>query len=158
MEPLRISNRDARRLWLTAQGLATPPTGTLDTHSIIRQLGMVQLDTIRYVARAHHHIIWSRNQHYREPMLNKLLADERGVFEHFSHDACVLPMEFYPMWQRQFRRLKQRIDRSAYYKGMLDARGREAIKERIAREGALSTHAFDTRATGKAEMWTRPPH
>lgn len=158
MERLRIKNREARWLWLTLQGLSDPPTGPLDTLSIIRLLGMVQLDTIRYVARAHHHIIWSRNQHYREPMLNKLLMDQRDIFEHFTHDAAVLPMEFYPLWQRQFRRLKSRIDRSNYYRSMLDDRGRDAIKERIAREGPLSTHAFYTKPEGEKKMWTRPPH
>ncbi len=67
--PLRISNRDARRLWLDAQGLAPTPTGPLDLLATIERLGFVQLDTIRMVARAHHHILWSRNQNYREPML-----------------------------------------------------------------------------------------
>ena len=158
MVSLKISNRAARRLWLTTQGLATTPTGALDILPIIRQLGFVQLDTIRVVARAHHHIIWNRNQHYREPMLNRLLANERRLFEHYTHDASVLPMEFYPMWRRQFRRLKERIDRSAWYGTMLDAAGRDAIKTRIANEGPLSTHAFDTKVSGAKGMWKRPPH
>ena len=158
MVSLKISNRAARRLWLTTQGLATTPTGALDILPIIRQLGFVQLDTIRVVARAHHHIIWNRNQHYREPMLNKLLANERRLFEHYTHDASVLPMEFYPMWRRQFRRLKERIDRSSWYGTMLDAAGRDAIKTRLASEGPLSTHAFHTKVSGAMGMWKRPPH
>ena len=40
--PIKISNRDARRLWLDAQGLATPPVGELDLLSIVRRLGFVQ--------------------------------------------------------------------------------------------------------------------
>lgn len=155
--PLKINNRDARRLWLCSQGLAKPPTGTLDVLDIITRLGFVQLDTIQAVVRAHHHIIWSRNQNYREPMLNRLMADERGVFEHYTHDASVLPMAFYPMWQRQFRRKKAGIDQSNYYSTMSDAKGRDAIKARLADEGPLSTHAFDTRAAKKG-MWVRPPH
>jgi len=155
--PLKINNRDARRLWLTAQGLGNPPTGPLDVLAIIHELGFVQLDTIQVIARAHHHIIWSRNQHYREPMLNRLMADNRGVFEHYTHDASVLPMAFYPMWQRQFRRKKEGIDRSNYYNTMLDAAGRDAIKARISEEGPLSTHAFDTKVAAKG-MWVRPPH
>ena len=90
---LEISNRDARRLWLHAQGLSATPTGVLDLKSLITSLGLVQLDTIRNISRAHHHILWSRNQNYREPMLNKALARDRIVFEHFTHDASVLPME-----------------------------------------------------------------
>ncbi|MHA1524429.1 MAG: winged helix-turn-helix domain-containing protein [Alphaproteobacteria bacterium] len=155
---LKINNRDARKLWLSAQGLGSAPTGALDVLQIIKDLGFVQLDTIRNVARAHHHILWSRNQKYREPMLGKLLGSERAVFEHFTHDASVLPMDFYPMWRRQFQRLKDHIDRSNYYKSMPDEAGRQAIKARIAQEGPLSTKAFDTKAAGAKKMWSRPPH
>lgn len=151
---LRIKNRDARRLWLDRQGLARTPTGPLDVLQIIKNLGFVQLDTIRNVTRAHHHILWTRNQNYREPMLNDLLANDRAVFEHFTHDASVLPMEFYPLWQRQFRRLGER---AAKHKAM-DAQDIAAIKARIAEEGPLSTHAFDTKIAGNKEMWARPPH
>ena len=155
---LRISNRDARKLWLHAQGLGTPPTGKLDLIGIIERLGFVQLDTIRVLARAHDHILWSRNQHYREPMLNRLLAKERAVFEHFTHDASVLPMTSYPLWRRQFKRMEARLRRSGWYKSMLDAEGCAAIKKRIAREGPLSTHAFDTVCVDKTVAWRRPPH
>lgn len=155
---LRINNRDGRRLWLHSQGLGSTPVGALDVLAIIKDLGFVQLDTIRNVSRAHHHILWSRNQNYREPMLDKLLGEERLVFEHYTHDASVLPMEFYPMWKRQFRRMKERIDRRNYYSTMLDEKGCEAIKTRIAKEGPLSTNAFNTKVAGKKEMWSRPPH
>lgn len=156
--PLKIPNRDARRLWLDAQGLSTTPTGKLDLPALIIQLGFVQLDTIQVVSRAHHHILWSRNQNYREPMLNRLMAEERGVFEHFTHDASVLPMDFYPMWQRQFRRLEEKVRNWDWHKGMLDGEGRNAIKDRIRAEGPLSTKAFDTKIKGEKQMWSRPPH
>ncbi len=154
---LRISNKQARHLWLHAQGLSRAPTGPLDVMEIIRQLGFVQLDTIRAVARAHHHIIWSRNQNYREPMLNEVLATERNIFEHFTHDASVLPIEMYPMWQRQFRKFENKLSKSSWYSGMLNAKEREQIKRRIEVEGALSTRHFDTEKKSK-EMWARPPH
>lgn len=146
-----------RALWIDANGLSKPPTGSLDLLQTICALGFVQLDTIQVISRAHHHILWSRNQNYREPMLDKLLRD-RGIFEHFTHDASVLPMEFLPMWRRQFRRHKEKIDKSGWYKNMLDDAGRKAIVERISEEGPLSTHAFDTKVKGKKEMWARPPH
>lgn len=158
MEPLRIDNKAARRLWLTSQGLALAPTGTLDVLGTIKKLGFVQLDSIQVVSRAHHHILWSRNQNYREPMLDQLLAKDRSIFEHFTHDASVIPMEYLPMWERQFRRKKAQMDRGGWWKSLPDLAARDAIKERIRREGALSTHAFDTKITGPKEMWSRPPH
>jgi uncharacterized protein YcaQ len=91
-------------------------------------------------------------------MLDRLLAKDRSVFEHFTHDASVLPMEFLPLWQRQFRRKQEQLDRAGWFKGMPDAEGRAAIKARIAAEGALCTKAFDTKAANPGQMWARPPH
>lgn len=155
---LRIANRDARRLWLEAQGLSAPPTGPVDLPGTIRKLGFVQLDTIRVVARAHDHILWSRNQNYREPMLHACLARDRHVFEHFTHDASLIPIDFYPMWRRQFRRMEEKVRGWEWHRGMLDEDGRAAIRARIEAEGPLSTKAFDTKIVGKREMWRRPPH
>jgi uncharacterized protein YcaQ len=154
---LRIANRQARWLWLAAQGLSQTPQGKLDLSRMIHDLGLVQLDTVQVIARAHHHILWSRNQNYREPMLDKLMK-ARGIFEHYSHDACVLPMAFLPMWQRQFRRMSARIGKAGWFKGLPDAQERAEIRARIEREGPLSTHDFDSKIAGEREMWRRPPH
>lgn len=158
MSVLKISNRDAKHLWLSVNGLARTPTGPLDTLALIRSLGFVQLDTIQVVSRAHHHILWSRNQNYREPMLDTLLAKDRSVFEHFTHDASVLPMEFLPMWQRQFQRMKDKVSASSWYGNALDADLLNSIKHKITQEGPLSTRDFDTKIKGPKQMWRKPPH
>ena len=155
--PLKIKNFDARRLWLAATGLSGVPTGPLDLPSIVNSLGFVQLDTIQVVARAHHHILWSRNQNYREPILDALYSD-RHIFEHFSHDASIIPMEFLPMWKRQFTRKNEQIEQSKWFNGRLDAAGCLKIIERINLEGALSTHAFTSDKNAPREMWGRPAH
>ena len=154
---LRIDNLTARRLWLQSTGLSNAPTGVEDLMQIVRDLGFVQLDTIRNVARAHDHILWSRDQSYREGGLEALLADGE-VFEHFTHDASMLPMCSYPMWQRQFARKGNSATNAAYYKTGMKSRDIAAILERIRVEGPLSTHAFDTKIKDGAGMWKRPPH
>ncbi|MFT5004571.1 MAG: hypothetical protein ACI8YI_000177 [Paracoccaceae bacterium] len=156
--PLTISNRDARRLWLWTNRLSDAPTGPLDLMAMIRRLGFVQIDTIRNVTRAHHHILWTRNQNYREPMLWSALKDDRELFEHFTHDASLIPMDFYGHWRRQFKRKGQEVARSPWYKSGLGRKHIRAIRERIENEGPLSTHAFDTKIEGPREMWARPPH
>ncbi len=156
--PLRIPNRTARHLWLDSHGLGQTPTGPLDASALVQSLGFVQLDTIQVVSRAHHHILWSRNQNYREPMLNDLLAKDRAIFEHFTHDASVLPMTYLPMWQRQFARMKAKVERSSWYGKALAELDVQGVKNRIAQEGPLSTHAFDTKKQDPAQMWGRPPH
>jgi len=158
VSPLRIQNKIARQLWLESQGLSVSPTGSLDLLGMIKKLGFVQLDSIQVVSRAHHHILWSRNQNYREPMLDSLLANDRSIFEHFTHDASIIPMDFLPFWKRQFCRKKEQLDRDKWLNSLPDKDARDVIKERINQNGALSTHAFDTKITGPKKMWSRPPH
>ncbi|MGB0908493.1 MAG: winged helix-turn-helix domain-containing protein [Maricaulaceae bacterium] len=158
--PLIIPNKTARQLLIHAYGLAQPPTRSpgvaLDLRGLIHHLGYVQLDTIRTVSRAHHHILWSRNQSYREPMLWELLADGGALFEHFTHDASILPIEFYPVWRRQFRRMERRFENSKRW--TTDRALIGDILARIDNEGPLSTHAFETKTVDKSVMWARPPH
>lgn len=158
MTPLKITNKQARALWLHTNGLSASPTGPLNVMQMIHELGFVQIDTIRNVTRAHHHILWSRNQNYREKLLWPLLGKHRQIFEHFTHDASLIPMEFYPMWARQFRRWGDRVARAPWYQSGLAKSAKLDILKRIEAEGALSTHAFDTKIEGPREMWARPPH
>ncbi|MFN4099724.1 MAG: winged helix-turn-helix domain-containing protein [Pararhodobacter sp.] len=153
---LDIANRDARRLWLWANGLSGPSGGPVDVPAIIAALGLLQIDTIRNVTRAHNHILWSRNRNYREGMLWPHLA-RRDLFEHFTHDASLLPATLLPLWQVQFRRLGARAAASDWYQSGLAQAEIALIRSRIETEGPLSTHAFDSKAESRA-MWARPPH
>ncbi len=90
-------------------------------------------------------------------MLDDLLGVRRGVFEHFSHDACVLPMSSYPWWQRQFARKEAQVKRSTGCHGLPTPTELAVIRQRVAAEGPLSTSAFESAGNGKA-MWSRPLH
>ena len=57
-----ISLNEAQALILSSQRLVGP---TLSPLEIIEHLGYVQIDTISVVQRAHHHVLWTRNQKYR---------------------------------------------------------------------------------------------
>lgn len=103
----RLDNGTARRLYLAAQALAEPPTGPADGApllALIRRLGFVQVDSINTVERAHHMILWARRQSYRPENLVPLLERDRTLFEHWTHDASVIPTEFLPFWQMRFAR------------------------------------------------------
>jgi len=153
---ITIGNPELRRLWLAAHDLAGVPTGPVDVMATIRRLGFLQIDTVRNVVRAHDHILWSRNRHYREDMVWPLLR-QRALFEHFTHDASLIPMETYPLWQRQFRRLGDRAATASWYRSGMADEAVAALRQRIADEGPLSTHAFDSIAESR-EMWARKPH
>jgi uncharacterized protein YcaQ len=104
---LTISAPEARRLVLALQGLADPPRRKLTVEGLlelVERLGYVQIDSINWVARAHHMILFARNQTYRPEMLRRLAEDDARLFEHWTHDASFIPTRFYPYWQVKFGR------------------------------------------------------
>ena len=107
-----LSNTDARRLFLHKHGLGTPPKGTGkgdDLAQLIDTLGFVQVDSINTVARAHHMILSSRRPAYKENNLKLLLERDRRLFEHWTHDASIIPTEFFPHWRLRFARDRERL-------------------------------------------------
>jgi uncharacterized protein YcaQ len=86
------------------------------------------------------------------------MANDRQVFEHFTHDASVIPMEFYPIWQRQFRRLGAKSRQYGWHEAMDEFGGIDPLLDAIREAGPLNTKAFDTQINGERKMWDRPPH
>ena len=109
MMPL-LTNHDAKRLFLHTHGLAQDPSLAADLGTTIRQIGFVQLDSINTLARAHDMILWSRQRSYLPHMLKDLLEQDRSLFEHWTHDASVIPMEFFPHWRHRFTDHQARLD------------------------------------------------
>lgn len=151
---IKISNYDIRLLWLNSNGLLNRNNQKLDVLQIIKDLGFVQIDSIQNVSRAHHHILWSRNKKYKENMLDDLLLEKGKIFEHFTHDASLLPIEFYPFWKGHFKRTKERLDNSKYYKDILDEKGIQNIINRIKNEGALHSKDFNSKVKIEKKMWS----
>ena len=106
----KIDNRTARRLLLDLYGLSRTPRrkiGVDGLAELIGHIGFVQLDSIDTVARAHHMILRARNDTYEPALLRTLLEKRRGLFEAWTHDASVVPVEFWPFWKRRFERERQ---------------------------------------------------
>ena len=59
---------------------------------------MLQIDTISVVARSPYLVLWSRLGDYDARWLDDLLA-EGALFEYWSHAACFLPIEDYPLYR-----------------------------------------------------------
>ena len=113
MAPLpRIDNAAARALFLGRHGLAEAPSGPgqgADLRGVIERLGFVQVDAIATVARAHHMILHARRPAYRPRALTLLHDRDRGVFEHWTHDASLVPTRLFPHWRLKFRRHEERL-------------------------------------------------
>ena len=148
---IKISNQQTKQLWLQSNQLQNIHNSKLDLLQIIKDLGFVQIDTIQNVTRAHHHILWSRNNKYQENMFDEILKNT-DIFEHFTHDASVLPIEFYPYWSIQYTRIKEKIDKSKYYKNLLDDEGIKNIFKRLENEGPLHIKDFGSDSVHKTTL------
>jgi uncharacterized protein YcaQ len=110
--PLSISNQQARRLLLYVHGLSFAPHKPLTLASLlqlIEHVGFVQVDSINTVERAHHMILFARNQTYRQSQLAHLLEQDRSVFENWTHDAALIPTTLYQYWKPRFVRERERL-------------------------------------------------
>lgn len=112
MNTLTLDNKAARRLFLDRHALSETPKGDArgaDLLGLIEQLGFVQLDSINTVARAHDLILFSRRPRYRPKALKRLYEKDRALFEHWTHDAAVIPMGYYRWWQLRRERDAQKL-------------------------------------------------
>ena len=159
MTPLEISNSDARRLFLDAHALslaAAEPHDEAETLALMRRLGFVQLDSINTVERAHHMILFSRAPGYRREQLHTLHHDHVSLFEHWTHDASLIPIEFYPHWRHRFRAAKARIAASPRWQDRIGEDGDKLLRKvrrRLHNEGALMARDFEDKGAGGWWGW-----
>ena len=102
MKPLSLDA--VRGLMIAAQGLhdrPQPPATKKAVRSIIRQMHVLQIDTIHVIARSPYLVLWSRLGDYNPRWLEDLLA-EGALFEYWSHAACFLPIEEYPLYRHLY--------------------------------------------------------
>ena len=100
---LHLSQDAARALMLAAQGLDRRPRRRVrkaDLLAAVRRMGALQIDTISVVARSPYLVLWTRLGDYDPRWLDELLA-ERKLFEYWSHEACFLPIEDYPLYRHR---------------------------------------------------------
>lgn len=154
-----LDNRAARHLILHLQGLTRPPhlahtNGELA--ELILQLGFVQMDSIRWVERAHHMILFSRNQTYRTKHLEKLHEKEAGLFENWTHDASLIPCEFWRYWKHKFIREEKRLKQNfAKWYGEGFESQLETLRQRIEENGVLRARDLEKPKGKKLGMWER---
>jgi uncharacterized protein len=148
-----ISLTALRRLVIAAQGYATRSrTGTAtEVENAIRRLSCVQLDSISAVERSHRIVISSRVGSYPEAVVPRLLGRGR-VFEYWAHEACLLPVEEWPLFVSQ---MKQGGRRWYGDVGETHPHLADEILAEIRARGPLGSRHFE--GTSEGGMWNWKP-
>ncbi|WP_411069209.1 winged helix-turn-helix domain-containing protein [Streptomyces sp. cmx-4-25] len=97
-----LSADEARRIALRAQGFLGAPDRRAGVRGVLRSLGQVQLDTISVLARSHELVPYARLGAVGRTTVEDAYWTGTHAFEYWSHAACVLPVEEWPLFA--FRR------------------------------------------------------
>ncbi|HEX7041019.1 MAG TPA: crosslink repair DNA glycosylase YcaQ family protein [Trueperaceae bacterium] len=148
----KLTAAEARRVFLHAQGLARRrPGGAVGQRRfreyLLRQ-GVLQLDSVNVLARAHYLPLYSRFGPYDRQALDAYLWSSGETFEHWGHEASVMPRELLPSlrfrmadlaerWAKYFRRRPERyrpelfdeVERAVHELGPVTAKDLEHLEE-----------------------------
>ena len=162
MTPPLIANTTARHLFLDRHALAEAPVGPASgpaLHDLIHRIGFVQVDSINTVARAHEMILFARRQAYKPDALKRLLERDRSLWEHWTHDASILPVGLHGVWQHRFLRDAERLHGNwkRWFRDGYEAQF-DSILNRIAKDGPVGTaDVGEGEVRGKGGWWDWHP-
>jgi uncharacterized protein len=156
-----LSLKQARRIALAAQGFgaarAEEPARRRDLKAMVERLGVVQIDSVNVLARAHTLPGFSRLGRYDTADLDTLAygGRKRSLFEYWGHEASLLPVGLQPL----FRWRMGRAERGEGIYGGLARFGRERrelideVLREIADRGALAAAELSHDHRGEGGWW-----
>ena len=145
---------------LAAQGFAQPRPDTptaRDVRRVAARLGLLQIDSVNVLVRAHYMPLFSRLGAYGTELLDAqaYAGRRRRFFEYWGHEASLLPCRLYPLlrWRMEDAARGERI-----YKGVKHfAVRRRHLIERVRREvetrGAIAASEIEGVAGGVGGWW-----
>jgi len=158
----KLSASAARRISLAAQGLASDrPARAANLGQVRRaidRLGLLQIDSVNVLTRAHYLPLYSRLGNYDCGLLDDLAwgrKSRRGLFEFWAHEASLLPLQKQPLWRW---RMERAASNSGDGKGKLHEFRRtkrkfiDQVRRRIADSGPLAASDLDN-GRGKTGPW-----
>src|SRR5512145_2274459 len=147
-----VAPEEARRIAVHAQLLDGSATTVLDT---VRRLGFLQIDPIATVAPPQQLVLWSRLGPYDVAELDRLLWEERKLFE---YNAFIWPIESFPLVRARMRRRrsgKYAWERRGTEFLRANARFARFVLRELEEKGPLLSHDIegDAKRTWKSHGW-----
>ena len=102
-----LSISQAQKIALAAQGLAKAKRNRSANwtriEGAIADMGLLQIDSVNVLTRAHYLPAWSRIGAYSREALDRLAYRDRELFEYWGHEAALLPVALHPLmrWRMQ---------------------------------------------------------
>ena len=156
-----LSAAQARRIFLHAQGLSRKRSsrrvGTKQFRAYLERQGVLQLDSVNVLARAHYLPLFSRHGVYERAALDDYLWSSGETFEHWGHEATVMPLRLLPLLRHrmdeQEHRWSQHIHKLQAQKPGLVAAVEQAVHENGPLTAADLDHLEPTERTKRGSWW-----
>ena len=102
-----LSRAQARRVALAAQGFLDPRHATPDLRTLsrtVRRTGVLQIDSVNVLQRAHYMPLFSRIGPYDTTLLDRASGKApRRLVEYWAHVAAFMPVDLWPHMQHRMR-------------------------------------------------------
>ena len=141
LDPLTLTNQQARRFLLAHQGLWPPYqlAGKAGVLAQIRRLGCIQFDPLNIVGRNPDLVLQARVNGYRPGMLEELLYQDRRLLDGYDKMMAIYRVEDWPYFRRRREAARRRYGDSAQPATEIVPQVRQEIEAR----GPLSSIDLD---------------
>jgi uncharacterized protein len=149
---VEVTRKEARRIAVRAQLLDGSAADVLET---VRRLGFLQMDPISTVAAPQYLVLWSRLGRYDRAALDRLLWEEKKLFE---WNAFIWPIEDLPLIRGRMREPWGHYKWQRWAKEFLKEKAglRRYVLRELERRGPLPSRELehqDTRANERYVWW-----
>ncbi|WP_235737946.1 winged helix-turn-helix domain-containing protein [Nocardioides alcanivorans] len=147
VRPQRLSAAQARRVALAAQGFADAPHAVPTMRTFERTLartGVLQVDSVNVLARAHLMPLYSRMGPYDTGLLDRANrhthASPRRVVEYWAHVQAFMPVELWPVMRHRMEHYREQ--RGKWWK-VDDVRSEQTVLALVAERGPVTARELE---------------
>lgn len=154
MRPERLSVAEARRVAVAASGLARRSPGRKDRRhlaAVVDRLGLLQLDSVNVVGRAHDLVLYSRLGPHPASLLREAAYRRRWLYEAWCHEASLVPTSLWPLlaWRRE------RMHADRWWRGWAEGKADllAALEADLAGRGPLRASQLSVPRVRRESWW-----
>ncbi len=150
----RLTIGEARRIAVAASGLARRREGRRDRRhlaAVVDRLGLLQLDSVNVVGRAHDLVLFSRLGPHPPSLLRDAAYRRRELYEAWCHEASLVPTAAWPLLA--WRRHHMHADR--WWRGWIDDKADllATLMGELAARGPLTASQLSVPRERRSSWW-----
>ena len=151
----RLSLAQARRTALAAQGFLDPPHALPDLRTLLRAVGrtgVLQVDSVNVLRRAHYMPLWSRMGPYDTDLLHRASSGrrDRRLVEYWAHVQALMPVELWPVMRHRMASYREK--RGKWWGEVSEELVARLLAE-VAARGATTARELDEGLPRSRESW-----